>query len=164
MKLIKTILCIASFSAASICGQVGRATEGGKHMQAKRTFEVKVTPAEVSSVGKDAGLACYSLEKTFRGDMEGSAKGEMLASMTESTGAMAYVALDHLTVTLTGRSGSFYLAHTATMIKGDAASGVMKVVVVKDSGTGDLAGLSGELTIIIDAKGKHSYVFNYDLP
>jgi hypothetical protein len=119
---------------------------------------------EVSPVGKDAGLASYSLEKTFRGDMQGTAKGEMLASMTESTGAMAYVALDHFTVTLAGRSGSFYLAHTATMRKGDAGSGVMKIVVVRDSGTGDLLGLSGELTIVIDAAGKHSYVFDYDLP
>ncbi len=133
-------------------------------MEAKGTFEVKVTPAEASAVGKDAGIARYSLEKTFHGDMEGAAKGEMLASTTESTGAMAYVALDHLTVTFGKRSGSFYLAHTATMNKSDPASGVMKIVVVKDSGTGELAGLSGELTIIIDAKGKHSYVFNYDLP
>ena len=133
-------------------------------MEAKGTFDVKVTPAEASPVGKDAGLACYSLEKTFHGDMEGTAKGEMLASTTESTGAMAYVALDHLTVTLGKHNGSFYLAHTATMKKSDPASGVMKIVVVKHSGTGELAGLSGELTIIIDAKGKHSYVFDYKLP
>lgn len=133
-------------------------------MQAKGTFEVKVTPTEVSPVGKDAGLTCYSLEKTFHGDLEGTAKGEMLASSTESTGAMAYVAMDHVTGTLGGRSGSFYIAHTATMRRGDAASGVMKVVVVKDSGTGGLAGLSGELTIIIDAKGKHSYLLDYELP
>ena len=69
-------------------------------MEAKGTFEVKVTPAEASPVGKDADLTCYSLEKTFHGDTEGTAKGEMLASKTESTGAMAYVALDHLTVRL----------------------------------------------------------------
>lgn len=37
-------------------------------------------------------------------------------------------------------------------------------MVVKDCGTGDLAGLSGELTIIIDAKGGHSYLFDYELP
>jgi hypothetical protein len=133
-------------------------------MQAKGTFEVTVMPVEVSPVGKDAGLGRYTLSKTFHGDMEGTAKGEMLTSLTESTGAMAYVAMDHLTATLGSRSGSFYLAHTATMKKGDAASGVMKVVVVKDSGTGDLTGLSGELTIIIDAKGGHSYLFDYKLP
>jgi len=88
----------------------------------------------------------------------------MLTSLTESTGAMAYVAMEHVTGTLGSRSGSFYLAHTATMKKGDAASGMMKIVVVKDSGTGDLAGLSGELTIIIYANGGHSYLFDYELP
>jgi hypothetical protein len=164
MKLILRILGIAAVSATILLGVAAHATEEERHMQAKGTFEVKVTPAEVSPVGKDAGLTCYSLEKTFHGDMEGTAKGEMLASSTESTGAMAYVAMDHVTGTLGGRSGSFYLAHTATMRRGDAASGVMKVVVVKDSGTGELTGLSGELTIIIDPKGGHSYVFDYELP
>jgi hypothetical protein len=32
-----------------------------------------------------------------------------------------------------GRSGTFYLAHTATMRKGDAGSGVMKIVAVRNS-------------------------------
>ena len=50
------------------------------------------------------------------------------------------------------------------MRRGYAASGVMKVVVVKDSGTGELAGLSEELTIIIDPKGNPPYVFDYELP
>lgn len=164
MNLILRILGMTAVSATIMLGVASHATAKGRHMQAKGTFEVKVTPAEVSPVGKDAGLSCYSLEKTFHGDLEGTAKGEMLASLTESTGAITYVAMDHVTGTLGGRSGSFYLAHTATMKKGDAASGVMKVVVVKDSGTADLAGLSGELTIIIDAKGKHSYLLDYELP
>ena len=50
------------------------------------------------------------------------------------------------------------------MTKGDSASGEMSIVVVKGSGTGELAGLAGELTIIIDSAGKHSYVFEYTLP
>ncbi len=133
-------------------------------MQAKGTFVVQVTPVEASGVSKAAGIARYTLEKTFSGDLEGIAQGEMLASATESTGAMAYVAMDHVTGKLAGRSGSFYLMHSATMNKGDASSGVMKIVVVKDSGTGELKGLSGDLTIIIDAKGGHSYVFDYELP
>ena len=49
------------------------------------------------------------------------------------------------------------------MTKGDGASGEMHIAVVKSSGTGDLIGLSGELTIIIDASGNHSYVFEYEL-
>jgi Protein of unknown function (DUF3224) len=88
----------------------------------------------------------------------------MLSSYTESTGWMAYAAVEQMTGKLGGRSGSFYLAHRATMRKGDAASGEMNVEVVKGSGTGELAGLSGQLTILIDGSGSHSYVLEYELP
>ena len=37
------------------------------------------------------------------------------------------------------------------------------LIVVPDSGTGELTGLSGKMQIVIDA-GKHSYVFDYTLP
>ena len=88
----------------------------------------------------------------------------MLSSYTESSGSMAYVAMEHMTGKLGGKDGSFYLAHKAVMTKGDTASGEMKIVVVKGSGTGELAGLVGELTIVLDVAGKHSYVFGYTLP
>ncbi len=133
-------------------------------MEAKGTFAVKVTPAEPTAFEKDMNAGRYEIGKTWAGDFTGTSKGEMLTSHTESTGSMAYVAMEQMTGTLGGKSGSFYLAHRATMTKGDAASGVMNIVVVKGSGTGELLGLTGELTIIIDAAGKHSYVFEYELP
>jgi Protein of unknown function (DUF3224) len=162
MKRIGRVLRHGGVSATIMLGAPPH--DRREHMRAKGTFEIKVTPVEVSPVGKDAGLGRYTLEKIFHGDIAGAAKGEMLTSLTESTGAMAYVAMDHVTGTLGGRSGTFYLLHSATMKKGNAASGVMKIVVVADSGAGDLTGLSGELTIIIDAKGGHSYLFDYELP
>ena len=133
-------------------------------MQAKGTFEVKVTPVDATAFEKEMATARYEVDKTWAGDFAGTSKGEMLTSFTASTGAMAYVALEQMTGTLAGKKGTFYLSHTATMTKGNAASGEMHIVVVKNSGTGELAGISGELKIIIDATGKHSYVFNYDLP
>jgi hypothetical protein len=39
----------------------------------------------------------------------------------------------------------------------------LSVTVVPDSGTGQLVGLAGALTIKID-NGKHSYDFDYTLP
>ncbi len=133
-------------------------------MQANGTFEVKVTPVETTAFEKQMGTGRYEVSKTWAGDFVGNSTGEMLTTFTESTGSMAYVAMEQVTGKLGGKSGSFYFAHTAVMTKGDAASGVMKIVVVKGSGTGELAGLSGELQIIIDAKGGHSYVFDYELP
>ncbi|MES2108043.1 MAG: DUF3224 domain-containing protein [Bacteroidota bacterium] len=134
-------------------------------MQANGTFEVKIAPAEGTALEKEAGIGRMTIDKTWTGNLSGTSKGSMLTSATESTGAMAYVALEKVDAKLNGKSGSFYFSHTATMKKGDAASGVLKIIVVAGSGTGELTGLSGgELTINIDAKGGHAYVFNYELP
>ena len=133
-------------------------------MEARGTFQVKVTPADATAFEKAMGVSRYELTKDWTGGLEGASQGEMLTSFTESTGAMAYVAMEQVKGKLDGKSGSFYLAHRATMTKGDTASGEMSIVIVKGSGTGDLAAISGSLTIIIDASGKHSYILDYELP
>lgn len=125
------------------------------------TFDVKITPqkpdnppAEESRVGR------MSIDKQFHGDLEATSKGEMLAVQTETKGSAGYVAMERVTGTLRGRKGSFVLQHSATMDRGKPS---LSVTVVPDSGTGDLAGLTGSMKIIIDA-GKHSYEFDYTLP
>jgi hypothetical protein len=40
----------------------------------------------------------------------------------------------------------------------------LNVIVIPDSGTGQLVGLTGKLNIIIASDGKHSYEFDYTLP
>jgi hypothetical protein len=131
-------------------------------MHARGTFVVKINPVEASALSQEAGIGRMTIDKTFSGDLEGTSKGEMLTGSTESTGAMAYVAMERVTGTLNGRSGNFLLMHNASMLKSDPASGVMQVVVVPHSGTGELAGLSGKLTITIDG-GKHSFDLEYQL-
>lgn len=133
-------------------------------MEARGTFQVKVTPAEATAFEKAMGVSRYEVAKDWTGELAGESKGEMLTSFTESTGAMAYVAMEKVTGKLGGKSGTFYLAHRATMTKGDTASGEMSIVIVRGSGTGELAAISGSLTIIIDASGKHSYILDYELP
>ena len=131
-------------------------------MHAKGTFEVKVTPAEAPEPAKEVGLGLFSLEKTFSGEFEGSSKGEMLAGSTESTGAMAYVAIDRVTGKLNGRNGSFLLMHRGTMLKSDPNSGELEVVIVPHSGTDELSDISGRLIINIEGK-QHSYDLEYEL-
>jgi hypothetical protein len=46
------------------------------------------------------------------------------------------------------------------MSRGEAA---LTISVVPDSGTGELAGLSGSMAVVI-ADGQHSYRFDYALP
>jgi hypothetical protein len=56
-----------------------------------------------------------------------------------------------------GRKGSFVLQHSGSMNRGAQS---LSIMVVPDSGTGELTGLSGTLSInIID--GKHFYDFIY---
>jgi Protein of unknown function (DUF3224) len=148
-------------ATAMMLQMANQSNPGGQHMEAKGTFEVKSNPQEATALEKSMGVGRYEFEKVWLGDFSGTSKVDMLSSYTESTGSMAYVAMEQMTGTLGGKNGSFYLAHRATMTKGDAASGEMNIVVVKGSGTGQLAGLSGQLTIIIDGGGKHSYAFEY---
>ena len=65
-----------------------------------------MSPAEASALAEEAGIGRMTIDKTFAGDLEGTSKGEMLTDSTKSTGAMAYVALERVTASLNGRSGS----------------------------------------------------------
>ena len=40
----------------------------------------------------------------------------------------------------------------------------LTITVVPDSGTGQLAGITGNMTISIAPNGRHSYEFEYTLP
>ncbi len=126
--------------------------------EARGTFDVKVIPQPADDAASGPFGRLF-LDKQFHGDLEGGSKGQMLASGTGKDGSGAYVALELVTGALNGRKGSFVLQHTGTMTKNVAT---MNVTVVPDSGTGDLIGLSGTMTIVI-ADGKHSYVFAYSL-
>ncbi len=125
---------------------------------ASGTFEVKLTP--LAEDGSSSGLGRMSIDKQFHGDLEGTSNGSMLSSAaTIVKGSGGYVAMERVTGSLKGRSGSFVLQHSGTMTRGTPH---LSVTVVPDSGTGQLTGLAGSMTIKIDA-GKHSYDFEYTL-
>ena len=128
--------------------------------RASGTFDVKLTPQEGES-GADAGLGRMSIDKQFHGDLEGTSKGFMLSSAaTVVKGSGGYVAMERVTGTLKGRTGSFVLQHSGAMTRGTPH---LSVTVVPDSGTGQLEKITGTMTIKID-EGKHSYEFDYLLP
>ena len=122
-------------------------------MTATGTFEVRLTtqPADAISV--------MSIDKQFHGDLQATSKGQMLAVHGEVKGSAGYVAMERVSGTLAGHRGTFAFQHTGTMNRGVAE---LQVTVVPDSATGDLTGLSGQMTIIV-ADGKHSYEFEYNL-
>lgn len=128
--------------------------------QAKGTFDVKVVPQGSPDTAEGIALGRMSLDKQFHGDLEAVSKGEMLTSGLESNGSAAYVAIERVIGSLNGRKGSFALMHQGTMNK---VSQKLTVTVVPDSGTGELAGLAGTMTITIIEK-KHLYELSYTLP
>jgi hypothetical protein len=125
---------------------------------ASGTFDVKMKPQRDDNVG-DPTVGRMSLDKQFHGDLEATSKGQMLAVSSEVKGSAGYVAMERVNGTLHGKSGSFALQHTGTMNRGEPH---LSITVVPDSGTGDLVGIAGKMTInIVD--GKHFYKFDYTL-
>ena len=126
---------------------------------ASGTFDVKLSPLTTSDTTEGSPLARMSIDKQFHGDLEAISKGEMLAAGTAVKGSAGYVAIERVTGTLHGRSGSFVLQHSATMTRNTPD---LSIAVVPDSGTGELVGLAGTMMITI-TNGKHSYEFEYTL-
>jgi hypothetical protein len=129
-------------------------------LRATGTFDVKAEAQGEADKGEGSTLGRFSLDKQYHGDLDGIAKGTMLTAGTDVKGSAGYVAMERVTGTLQGRSGSFVLQHSGTMAHGEARQ---SITVVPDSGTGQLVGIAGKLTVII-AGGKHSYEFEYSLP
>jgi uncharacterized protein DUF3224 len=127
--------------------------------QAKGTFEVKMTPQAWSEPPVEETLGRFLLDKQYHGDLEATSQGQMLSAGTSEKGSAGYVAIEKVTGTLQGRSGSFVLQHNGIMNRGVPQ---LTIAVVPDSGAGELTGLGGTMTIEI-ADGKHSYEFSYTL-
>jgi len=139
--------------------------------RATGTFEVKLVPQsddkaatgapdKTSAQAEPLPLGRMTIDKQFHGGLEATAKGQMLTAGPDANGSAAYVAIERITGTLHGRTGSFILQHSGTLTRGAQQQ---SVTVVPDSGTGQLAGIAGKMTGTIDA-GKHSYDFEYTLP
>jgi hypothetical protein len=125
--------------------------------KATGTFEVKIIPQIDREVPM---LSRMTIDKTFKGDLQAVTQGQMLSAKTDDPGSAGYVAIERVEGVLQGKRGSFVLQHSGTMNKGVPS---LTVSVVPGSGTAELAGLSGELSIQVSG-GMHSYEFNYALP
>ena len=129
-------------------------------MKTSGKFEVKLLPLESYSKGDNGiNLGRMSIDKTFTGELSATSKGEMISAMTQVKGSAGYVAIEQVTGSLSGKKGSFVLQHFAIMNMGKS---LLNIEVVPDSGTGDLTGISGKLSIRIE-NGQHFYDFDYKL-
>jgi hypothetical protein len=127
---------------------------------AKGSFTVETKPQTEPTASEGVTLGRLSLDKRFEGDLVGTGQGEMLTALTPVKGSAGYVAIERVTGSLHGRSGSFVFQHAGTM---DGGAQRLSITVVPGSGTGALIGISGTFSISI-VDGKHFYEFEYSLP
>ena len=120
---------------------------------------MKLNPLQPFDASTTPNVGRLSIDKHYHGDLEATGTGEMLTGTTGTRDSAGYVAVEHVNGTLNGRKGTFLLQHDGMMARGAQH---LTVTVVPDSGTGELAGPAGTMTIVI-ADGKHSYEFDYTL-
>ena len=159
---------LVSAVAAAGCLSIGLAArvtfntetaKGYMATHARGSFEVKLNPQAPDDTAQGVSLGRMSIEKLFDGDLHGTSKGEMLTAVTDVKGSAVYVAIERVTGTLNGRSGTFVLVHRGMMSRGAQE---LDVTVVPDSGNHQLTGLAGKMAITI-VDGKHLYDFEYTL-
>lgn len=124
-------------------------------------FEITSWAEEVGDEAEGAKLARASLTKAFEGGIAGTSAATILTAVTPGGGA-AYVGIERVDAVLDGRKGTFVLRHSA--LDDGAGGGDLAVDVVPGSGTGELAGIDGTLTIERSPEGEHTYAFAYTLP
>ncbi|GGP18232.1 DUF3224 domain-containing protein [Silvimonas iriomotensis] len=122
-------------------------------------FNVRITRLEPAEPHEEAALGRMGLDKHFEGPLTATSQGQMLSAATSTVGSAGYVAMEKVTGTLEGLSGSFILLHTGVMNRGTPS---LTVTVVPDSGSGELTGLIGRMGIRIE-NGQHFYDFSYTL-
>jgi hypothetical protein len=124
--------------------------------QVSGAFDVKLSP----QTSYEESIGRMSIDKQYHGELEATGKGEFLGAYGSVKGSAGYVAMEKVSGKLNGRSGTFALQHSGTMTHGASQ---LTITVVPDSGTGELAGIAGTMTIKIEG-GKHFYEFEYTLP
>jgi hypothetical protein len=161
LQLLLLAMCLPLLLVSAAAGQAAASPPKEAPMTHRATgpFEVKVTHQDDNS--GDPRLARMTLDKQYHGDLEATGQGQMLTAGTAVKGSGAYVAIEKVSGTLKGRTGSFVLQHTGTMTQNVPQ---LSITVVPDSGAGQLEGIAGKMTITIAHGGKHSYDFEYTLP
>jgi hypothetical protein len=101
--------------------------------------------------------------KEFAGGLTGRSSTQFTFAFDEAAGIGTYVAMEAFEGTLDGHPGTFAFAHTATTDGISAERLAELMVIVPGSGTGDLAGITGQGTIVVKDDGTHVIELDYQL-
>jgi hypothetical protein len=128
-------------------------------MTAKGSFEVTMSGEPPYEIIDGVSLSRVTFEKKFEGPLDATSKVAMVAARTKIETSAGYVAAERIIGTLEGKPGTFVLVHVGLMTRGAPS---LQIAIVPDSGTGELAGISGRMDIQI-VEDKHFYELEYEL-
>jgi hypothetical protein len=129
-------------------------------MIAKGSFEISAKGEPPYDAVDGVTLGRTTFEKRFAGPLEATSNVQMLGARTPVEGSAGYVAIERIVGALDGKTGSFVVVHNGLMSRGARVG--LTITIVPDSGTGQLAGISGRMDIQI-VQGKHFYELDYTL-
>jgi hypothetical protein len=123
-------------------GQGQGRDETGVSGTARATFEITRWEAVPDGpTGAVEGVAGVRVEKTFTGDLTGTSVARLLACSEEGREGAGYIAMERVTGTLAGRTGTVVVQHGGLV--GDGPTPSQFGDIVPGSATGELAGLLG---------------------
>ncbi len=124
------------------------------NMTLSGSFEVTLEPQqdEVAPAGR------MIIHKVYSGALQGEGTGQMVSKRT-SSGDAVYFAIEEFTGVLEGKKGGFTLLHKGFM---SASSESLDIDILPGSGSGQLEGIRGSMSIIRDG-GSHSYSLSVQL-
>jgi hypothetical protein len=155
---IVAALFAAATAAADSVSPAPRSEETSMQEHVSGRFDVKLIPQQDND--DPSGIARLLLDKTFHGALAATSRGQMLAIRAANGTSGGYVAMEKVSGTLQGRTGSFHLQHYGLAVRG---VNTLTLQVVPDSGTEQLEGLSGTMKIVIKEGGEHFYEFDFAL-
>jgi hypothetical protein len=131
-----------------------------ERMQIQGKFELQshFEPPFDEVEGVSLGRATFS--KRFEGPLTATSQVHMLAARTPTDGSGAYVAIERIRGSVSGKQGTFVVVQTGIMTLSTPS---LTISIVPGSGTGELEGIAGSMDIQI-VEGHHYYTLNYTLP
>lgn len=136
-------------------------------MSNRAVSSFEVTGWDPTPYGEHEGsqtLSRATVKKAFSGELDGRSRAELLmcqADASDLESGAGYVASELVVGQLGGREGSFVMQHWGLTGGGSPARTAGHVV--PGSGTGELAGLSGEIEISVDSDGAHTIIIEYEI-
>jgi Protein of unknown function (DUF3224) len=127
--------------------------------RATASFDITTWDEQAYDEREGVKLSRTRVVKVFRGEIEGESTAELLMALAGEDSA-AYVGVERVTGRVNGRQGSFVYLHTATAAGGSQSA---SWPVMAGSGSGELAGISGQIRIDNLPDGGHVVTLDYDL-